>query len=143
MLAPLKDRSVIEREEPAAGRLAEDNANLRIALRLARREHKRAATVAARKIVAQENELNRLRQLLEETRQRLAALESGQAIIELGRRLMQLSERNDELICAAQRLWTLDKTLCAAQAECQRLARERDCLAGRLACRPPAPGTDA
>lgn len=142
MLAPLRDRSVIEQEKPepflplnldALTELQAENAALRLALQLAHREQRRSATRAAGKIAAQENEINRLQAIVGETRQRLADLESGHAIMELGRKLMQVSAINAELTSAAQRLWTLDKTLCAAHEECQRLARERDCLANRLA----------
>lgn len=124
MLAPLKDRSIIEQEAPEL-----EVSHLKLALRQARIQQRRSATLSAKKIIAQENEINRLRQLLDESRRRLFELESGQAIIELGQRLMQLRARNDELVEAARRLWTLDKTLCAARAECQRLADERDRLA--------------
>ncbi len=64
-------------------------------------------------------------------------MESGQSIIELGQKLMQLSELNEQLSDAAQRVWYLDKTLCAAHAECERLSRERDALAGRVALGSP------
>lgn len=66
--------------------------------------------------------------------ERIAELESGQAIVELGRQLMELKDANEHLIAAAQRVWHLDKTICAAHRECERLARERDNLALRLTC---------
>ena len=53
--------------------------------------------------------------------------------MELGQRLMVLSEANEQLIDAAQRVWLLDKTLWAAHEECWRLARERDQAILRLA----------
>ena len=147
MLAPLSDRSLIEQENPGppaaddpATALRAENAALRVALQLARRDQRQNATRSAKALVVRENEINRLQALLAASRQRVAALESGQAVIELGRRLMQLSVINDELTGAAQRVWALDKTLCAAHAECERLARERDRLADRLTVRqPPAP----
>ena len=49
-------------------------------------------------------------------------------MVELGQRLLRLQARNDELAEAARRLWTLDKALAGAHAECARLARERDAL---------------
>lgn len=141
MLAPLTDRSLIEQESPGnqpattdpVAELRAENAALRVALQLARRDQRLGATRAARKIVAQENELLRLQTLLDASRQRVAALESGQAIVDLGRRLMQLSAINEDLVSAARRVWILDKTLCAAHAECERIATERDRLAGQLA----------
>lgn len=131
MLAPLKDRSLIEREpltsvDERIAQLEAANAALSSALRRARQTQKRSATMAARKIVAQANEISRLEMIYEAARQRVDALESGQAIIELGRRLMALNEANEQLIDAAHRVWTLDKTLCAARDECARMAQERD-----------------
>jgi len=131
MLAPLKNRSLIEREPSlsAEERMAQlESANLALhnALRQSRQTQKRSATLAARKIVAQDNEISRLETLHRAARERVEALESGQAIVELGQRLMALSEANAQLTDAAQRVWVLDKTLCAAHEECARLARERD-----------------
>ena len=135
MLAPLKDRSLIEREPPAEiliERLAADNRNLRSALRQSRREQKRQAAEFARSNVAQSNEISRLQTLLAAAQERIVQLEAGPAIIELGARLMELSEANTQLVEAARRAWTLDRTLCAARHECQRLACERDAALQRL-----------
>lgn len=137
MLAPLKDRSLIEREpltsaDERIAQLEAANVALSSALRQSRQAQRRNATLAARKIVAQANEISRLETLHQTARQRVAALESGQAIIELGRRLMALSEANEQLIEAAHRVWTLDKTLCAAREECARMADERDRAIRRL-----------
>ena len=131
MLAPLKNRSLIEREPPLSpeervAQLESANLALRNALRQSRQAQKRSATLAARKIVAQNNEISRLETLHRATRERVETLESGQTIVELGRRLMALSEANEQLADAARRVWMLDKTLCAAHEECARLARERD-----------------
>jgi len=131
MLAPLKNRSLIEREptlslEERVAQLESANLALRTALRQSRQAQKRSATLAARQIVALSNEVSRLETLHRAARQRVEMLESGQAIIELGQRLMLLSEANAQLIDAAQRVWVLDKTLCAAHEECARLAHERD-----------------
>ncbi len=132
MLAPLKDRSQIEREMPPLGadphinRLEAENLALRQALRQSRQAQKRSAALGARKIVAQSNEISRLQSLLDASRERVSALESGQAIVELGQRLMALGEANEQLAEAARRVWLLDKTVCAAHEECARLAGERD-----------------
>lgn len=131
MLAPLKDRSLIERESPLSleeriAQLESENLALRSALRQARQVQKRSATISARKIVTLTNEVSRLENLHSAACQRVEILESGQAIVELGQRLMALSETNTQLTDTAQRVWLLDKTLCAAHEECARLARERD-----------------
>ncbi len=142
MLAPLKDRSVIERElnlprvhetnQPTVAELLADNRWLRTALRQARQSQRRSATEAARRIVALTNDINRLEEQNAALRQRVEEFASGQAIVSLGQQLMTLSEANEQLIAAAQRVWYLDKTLCAAHHECERLARERDAAVARL-----------
>lgn len=131
MLAPLKNRSLIERESPLSlderiAQLESENLALRSALRQSRQAQKRSATLAAHKIVALTNEVSHLDTLHRAARQQVEMLESGQAIVELGQRLMVLTEANAQLTDAAQRVWVLDKTLCAAHEECARLARERD-----------------
>lgn len=65
MLAPLKDRSLIERESPLSleervAQLESANLALRTALRQSRQVQKRSATLSARKIVALTNEVSRL-----------------------------------------------------------------------------------
>lgn len=149
MLAPLKNRALLEcddgdpqRDGPGVdaeqgradelARLAAENALLRKALRESRQNQKRNATLTARQIVARSNEINRLGELNAQLQKRLAEYESGLAITTLGQQLMALRETNDQLIIAAQRVWHLDKTLCAAHHECERLARERDRAVARL-----------
>ena len=44
----------------------------------------------------------------------------------MAQRLLALQNENDRLRDASQRLWFLDRTLCAAHRECERLAQERD-----------------
>lgn len=133
MLAPLKDRSVIEREisleasdAPALADLQAENMALRLALRQARRSQRRNATLTTRQLIALNNEVSRLQQLNLSLQQQCEEYASGQAIVSLGQRLMALEESNAQLHAAAQQLWYLDKSLCAAHHECERLARERD-----------------
>lgn len=150
MLAPLKNRHLLERDSadpqadlslPAAeaaescmARLESEVAALQAALRQSRRTQRKNATLSASKIIAQLNEINRLNELVATQRQRLADFESGQAVIELGRQLQQLSASNNDLSSAAQRVWFLEKTIRAAHTECERLARERDALAVNFHC---------
>lgn len=141
MLAPLRDRSILERDEgdplaPAVDtrqivRLESEIGALRQALRQSRQSQRRSATLAARQIVAQTNEISRLQEINAQQRQRLAQFESGQAMIELGRQLIELSDANDQLAGTAQRVWFLEKTIAAAHAEYERLSRERDALANQ------------
>jgi len=141
MLAPLKNRARLERDQagpqtdlsyltPADRQylqhLESENESFRLALRQSRRSQRRSASLAARQVVAQLNEINRLNELNAYLKKRLDELESGQAIVELGRKLVALSEANEYLSTAAQRVWFLEKTICAAHAECERLYRERD-----------------
>ncbi len=147
MLAPLKNRAILERAPaseddnlpPLIGsdacrqsELEAENAALKSALRQARQTQRRSATINAKKSVAQANEILRLEEICRQLQQRIQKFESGQIIIELGQKLMELRDANEQLINAAQRVWYLDKTICAAHRECERLARERDQLAVRL-----------
>lgn len=132
MLAPLKDRSVLAAS--SAEELAADDMEsaLRKALRQARQAQRRAATRGASQVIGLTNEVNRLKEQNRQLRTRLDELENGQTIVALGQQLMALREENDALIAAAHRVWTLDRTLCAAHHECERLARERDNAIARL-----------
>ena len=62
----------------------------------------------------------------------VAELESGQAMTEMAQRLMAMSEAKERMAEAARHAWMLDRTLCAAHAECARLAEERDRALQRL-----------
>lgn len=144
MLAPLENRALLERDDgdPQAdlsplpddrdsrrlANLESDIAALRSALRQSRQAQRRSATISTKKIIAQLNEIAGLKNIVAAQRQRLADFESGQAMIELGRQIQQLSAANSNLSDAAQRVWLLEKTIRAAHAECERLAGERDAL---------------
>jgi predicted nucleic acid-binding Zn-ribbon protein len=148
MLAPLKNRALLERDDgnPLANldpvprdktdrviaRLESEVAALSTALRQSRRAQRRSATISTRKIVSQLNEISGLKAIVAAQRERLADFESGQVMIELGHQLQQLSASNDDLSSAAHRVWQLEKTIRAAHAECERLAGERDELTLRL-----------
>ena len=149
MLAPLEDRSLLERDDgdpqrdaPLAdagdklaaklARLAAENAALRKSLRDSRQNQRRNATLTARQIVAQTNEIYRLGELNGQLQKRLMEHEAGVVVTGLGQQLMALREANEQLTIAATRVWYLDKTLCAAHRECEMLARERDSALGRL-----------
>jgi len=143
MLAPLENRAILECEpaieETRDNRLLAENIALRHALRLARSSRKRLLTLHAARLAEQAEQLDALESERNALRQRLEQLESGQAIIELGRQLIEAREANQQLMAAAQRVWHLDKTLCAAHRECERLACERDQLALKLCHFPGKP----
>lgn len=150
MLAPLENRALLERDEgdpqsdlePVSdgnserrvATLEAEIAALRTALRHSRQTQRRSATLSTRKIVAQQNDINRLNAIVAAQRQQLADFESGQVMIELGRQLQRLSASHADLNGAAQRVWQLEKTIRVAHAECERLARERDALALNQHC---------
>jgi predicted RNase H-like nuclease (RuvC/YqgF family) len=131
MLAPLKDRSVLERE-PAISKQDAEMLALRLALRDARSAQRRSATLSARKIIELTNEVNRLAEFNARLQLRVDELENGQAIVALGQQLMALRDQNEQMAAATHRLWFLDRTLCAAHRECERLARERDAALASL-----------
>lgn len=62
-------------------------------------------------------------------RERLAAFESGAAIVDMGRRLMGLTAANEELRAVAERSRALQAALRDAQDQTAALAHERDTLA--------------
>ncbi|MBL8430161.1 MAG: hypothetical protein JNJ95_09770 [Dechloromonas sp.] len=148
MLAPLKDRQQLERdsadpqgdlnlpsaEEPASHitRLETEIATLSLALRQARRVQRKNATETTRKIIAQENQISRLNELNTRLRQRLERFEAGQRVIELGCQMQQLGAAYSEQSDAWQHICFLERTISAAQTECERLAGERDAAMLRL-----------
>jgi len=77
-------------------------------------------------------ECNRLQSIEVEARElraRIAYIESGQVMVEMGRKLINLQSANDELTVGVRRAWSLEKNLKAAHNEAVGLARERDQLA--------------
>ena len=131
MLAPLENRSLIERAsslppEERVAQLEADNLALHDALRQSRQAHKRSTTLAASKIIAQDNEISRLETLYRAARERLATLESGVAVGQFNHRLRTLSAANEQLANATRTIEMLDDSLRAARDDWARLARERE-----------------
>lgn len=131
MLAPLKDRSILERVpadeagHDATDALRLENAHLREELHRRTASMRRNAMLTAQKIVDQANEIERLHALCAHYRQCLDSLHGSQPIIDLGRRLMEISAINDRLTEAAQRVWQLDRTLHATHRAYEALLAER------------------
>ena len=144
MLAPLKERSVQECDaggaaiHPKAPDVVpyrspdEEIQDLRQALRDSRARLRCSALDSTRRIAALNSEVRRLSERCADYRQQLARYESRAAIVELGCKLMQLSETNEQLNSDAHRVWTLERTIEAAHAEYSRLSQERDSLAAEL-----------
>lgn len=101
---------------------------------LGRQNDELAAAEAAlrRRLAAQEAELAALRAAQTESadlRERLAAFESGTAMVDMGRRLVSLTATNAQLLTVAERGRTLEASLRESIGQAMALARERDQLA--------------
>lgn len=114
------------------GHLEKENAELKQAMEAERRAHGRQTTELQARLVALEAQFAALQTAAAESaglKSRLARFESGEAMTEMGQRLLALQLANEQLRGAAQRVWELDKSLQAAREEAGRFARERDGLA--------------
>ena len=80
------------------------------------------------KTTAERDRLRLVGDEVEKLQARLDAFESGSAMVEMGKKLVNLQAANDELMLAAQRGWALEKALKAAHQEAQQLASERERL---------------
>lgn len=94
--------------------------------RVARELTERAARIRALEVERQRQRLDQ--QALSELRRRLAELESGQAMVAMGRRLLRLEAANGELREQAGRLPGADTRLRETREELNRLRDERDVL---------------
>ena len=137
MLAPLEDRSVLTvRGCDEACAVEKELHELRLALCASRLRLRRSALQGARQVMALNAEIVRLQQCCERQAQQIERYATGAVIVDLGRRLMALSEANARLIYDSRRAAVLEKVLGLSEAERQRLARERDGMARELArCR--------
>lgn len=102
--------------------------------RLSETEQRHAAAMAQKRaqLAALEAECQRLREAAREAetlRARLARFESGQVIVDMGRRLLMLEAGNAELRKVAARVHELEARVQAMQAENAKLAREREAIA--------------
>ena len=77
-------------------------------------------------------ELSRLRTVCAGQAERLERLASGAVVIDLGRKLIELSEANARLIEDARRATVLELVLALAESERRQLMVERDALAREL-----------
>ena len=138
MLAPLKDRSIIEgpaeptsSTTPQCGTKSEIE-DLRRALRESRDRLRRGAWESTKQISHLNAEVTRLQAICSNYEVQLECYASGVAIVELGQALMRLTDNNERLLNSAHRVWLLEKNIDAAHSECQKLATERDTLAQQL-----------
>lgn len=102
--------------------LEKENTELRTGL-------KRELTALRRQLAAAESALGErdaARTEAAELKKRLQRFESGQVMVDLGRRLMSLQGAAEDLASATRRIYTLESTLKDAHQESIRLAAERD-----------------
>ena len=133
MLAPLENRSLLTvrgcDEECAVER---EMRELRRALRASRLRLRRSALQGARQVMALKTELAHLKVLCERQGVQIARYASGEVIVDLGRKLMTLSEANVRLVEDSRRSVMLERVLGVTDAELRRVSRERDALAEQL-----------
>lgn len=126
MLAPLDKRF-----NPLAEQEIRD---LRRALRASRLRLRRGALESARRLHTANAELSALRDLCQRQARQIERHASGQVVVDLGRKLLSLSEANTRLIDDSRRLVVLERVLALSDAERKRLSVERDEMAREL-CR--------
>lgn len=133
MLAPLEDRGIIEREirSPATS-TARELGDLRQALRESRQRLRQSAWQSTRQIAALHREIDRLQMRCAQYENRIQRYASSQAMMDIARALMRVSEENEALRQSAQHAWQLEKNLRAAHDEYRQLRDERDALAVQL-----------
>lgn len=133
MLAPLENRNVLTvrgcDEECAVER---EMRELRRALRASRLRLRRSALQGARQVMALKAELANLKLQCERQSVQIARYAAGAVIVDLGRKLMKLSEANAHLIEDSRRAVMLERVLGVTDAELRRVSRERDALAKQL-----------
>lgn len=133
MLAPLENRSVLTirgcDEECAVER---EMGELRRALRASRLRLRRSALQSVRQLTALNAEVARLQQLCDRQAQQIAHYAAGEVVVDLGRKLMAMSEANARLIDDSRRAAMLEQVLGISDAERRRLSRERDAMAREL-----------
>jgi predicted nucleic acid-binding Zn-ribbon protein len=133
MLAPLKDRTIIERENPAIPvSTAKDIEDLRRALRESRQRLRQSAWQGTRQISALHREIDQLQMRCAQYETRIERYASSQAMMDMARALMRVTEENEALRQSAQNAWQLEKNLLAAHDEYRCLRHERDMLADQL-----------
>lgn len=133
MLAPLENRNILTvrgcDEECAVER---EMRELRRALRASRLRLRRSALQGARQVMTLKAELAHLQLQCDRQCVQIARYASGTVIVDLGRKLMALSEANARLIEDSRRAVMLERVLGVTDAELRRVSRERDALAEQL-----------
>ncbi|MBK8524971.1 MAG: hypothetical protein IPL58_13445 [Betaproteobacteria bacterium] len=133
MLAPLENRSVLTvrgcDEECAVEKEVQE---LRRALRTSRLRLRHSALQGTRQVMTLQAELAHLQAKCERQEVQIARYASGSVVVDLGRKLMALSDANARLIDDSRRAVMLERVLGVSDAELRRVSRERDALAEQL-----------
>ena len=133
MLAPLENRNILTVrgcDEECA--VEKEMRELRRALRASRLRLRRSALQGARQVMALKGDLVRLQSQCDQQGAQIARYASGAVIVDLGRKLMALSDANARLIDDSRRAVMLERVLGMTDAELRRVCRERDALAEQL-----------
>lgn len=112
--------------------LEQDNADLRARLDELRRDQAQRELQWQERLRSREAELapGKMRDKeIEVLRERLAQYESGSAMVDMGRRLMDLSDANEHLLLLAERARQQESLLRRFKEEAEALREERDSLA--------------
>ena len=134
MLAPLEDRSILSAGSSDEGCAADGEVReLRRALRASRLRLRRSALQSVRQQMRLSSEISHLQLLCERQAQQIARYAATTVVMDLGRKLMTLSEANERLVEDSRRAAMLERVLGISEAERQRLTRERDAMARELA----------
>ncbi len=145
------DAEVLETDLRRLGFLEEECARLRARERQSAERQAREIAESAARLRSLREEHDRLRaaaEAAETLRERIHALESGQAMVAMGRRLLLLEATNAELREAARRSLDLERRTAALAAENARLRGERDAMAAerdaleKLWAASPAPSSE-
>jgi hypothetical protein len=133
MLAPLENRSVLTvrgcDEECAVEKEMQE---LRRALRTSRLRFRHSALQGTRQVMTLQAELAHLQAKCERQEVQIARYACGTVVVDLGRKLMALSDANARLIDDSRRAVMLERVLDVTDAELRRVCRERDALAEQL-----------
>ena len=133
MLAPLENRNILTvRGCDEVCAVEKEMRELRRALRASRLRLRRSALQGARQVIALQVELAHLQAKCERQEVQIARYASGSVVVDLGRKLMALSDANARLIDDSRRAVMLERVLGVSDAELRRVSRERDALAEQL-----------
>ena len=114
------------------GYLEQENAEMKCALETQRKQHQRQVHTLQARLSELDSAAGERQNLLAQAnllRERVARLESGQVMVEMGRRLMSLQLAHEQTAAASHRAGELEQELLGAREQIAGLARDRDAAA--------------